>query len=76
MLLKLVKLFVLQVSPTHYRTDTTSSTDTPCHPEVECLVTIQCHFRNNKFNSLLPNTASNNIQQHVNSAISGTGAHN
>jgi len=34
----------------------------------------QCHFRNNKYinsNSLLPNTASNDIQQHLNSANSG-----
>ena len=71
-LLKLVKLFVLQVSPTHYRTDTTSSTDTPCPPEVERLVTtVSVISETTNSNSLLPSTASNDIQQHVNSAISG-----
>ena len=37
---------------------------TPCY---HC----ECHSKNNQFNSLLPNTASNDIQQHVNSANSG-----
>jgi hypothetical protein len=45
---KLVKLFVLQVSPTHYRSLTlvlihhVPRSRTPCY---HC----QCHFRNNKF---------------------------
>ena len=40
----------------------TLSTDTPC-PEAERLVTP----KTTNSNSLLPNTASNDIQQHVNS---------
>ena len=53
-------------------TDTSSSTDTPCPPEVERLVTTVSVISETTYsNSLLPNTASNDIQQHVNSAISG-----
>ena len=52
-------------------TDTNLSTDTPC-PEAECLATT-AHVtpKTTNSNSLLPNTASNDIQQHVNSADSG-----
>ena len=39
---------------------TDTSTDTPCPSEVEHIVNTVC----------VPNTASNDIQQHVNSAIS------
>jgi hypothetical protein len=49
----------------------TLSTDTPC-PEAERLVTTaNVTPKTTNSNSLLPNTASNNIQQHVNSANSG-----
>ena len=45
----------------------TLSTDTPC-PEAERLVTTANVTPNTtNSNSLLPNTASNDIQQHVNS---------
>jgi hypothetical protein len=48
----------------------TLSTDTPC-PEAERLVTTANVTPNTtNSNSLLPNTASNDIQQHVNSANS------
>ena len=47
---------------------TDTSTDTPCPPEVERLVTILSVIsETTNSNSLLPNTASNHIQQHVNS---------
>ena len=50
---------------------TNTSTDTPC-PEAERLVTtISVTSETTNSNSLLPNTASNDIQQHVNSANSG-----
>ena len=50
---------------------TDTSTDTPC-PEAECLVTTASVTpKTTKSKSLLPNTASNDIQQHVNSANSG-----
>jgi hypothetical protein len=53
-----------------YRSPTLSS-DTPC-PEAECLVTTaNVTPKTTNSNSLLPNTASNDIQQHVNSANSG-----
>jgi hypothetical protein len=49
----------------------TLSTDTSC-PEAEHLVTTaNVTSKKTNSNSLLPNTASNNIQQHVNSANSG-----
>ena len=48
----------------------TLSTDTPC-PEAERLVTTaNVTSKTTNSNSLLPNTASNDIQQHVNSANS------
>ena len=51
---------------------TDTSTDTPGPPEVECLVTtVSVTSETINSNSLLPNTASNDIQQHVNSANSG-----
>ena len=47
------------------------STDTPC-PEAERLVTTaNVTPKTTNSNSVLPNTASNDIQQHVNSANSG-----
>jgi hypothetical protein len=50
---------------------TDTSTNTPC-PEAERLVTTASVTpKTTKSNSLLPNTASNDIQQHVNSANSG-----
>jgi hypothetical protein len=53
-----------------YRSQTLS-TDTPC-PEAERLViTANVTPKTTNSNSLLPNTASNDIQQHVNSANSG-----
>lgn len=55
---------------TFYRSPTLS-TDTPC-PEAERLVTTaNVTPKTTNSNSLLPNTASNDIQQHVNSANSG-----
>ena len=49
----------------------TLSTDSPC-PEAEHLVTTaNVTPKTANSNSLLPNTASNDIQQHVNSANSG-----
>ena len=49
----------------------TLSTDTPC-PEAERLVTTaNVTPKTTNSNSVLPNTASNDIQQHVNSANSG-----
>ena len=52
-------------------TDTNLSTDTPC-PEAECLATTaNVTPKTTNSNYLLPNTASNDIQQHVNSANSG-----
>ena len=46
-------------------------TDTPCL-EAECLITtVSVTSETTNSNSLLPNTASNDIQQHVNSASSG-----
>jgi hypothetical protein len=49
----------------------TLSTDTPC-PEAERLVTTAIVTpKTTNSNYLLPNTASNDIQQHVNSANSG-----
>ena len=49
----------------------TLSTDTPC-PEAERLVTTaNVTPKTTNSNSSLPNTASNDIQQHVNSANSG-----
>jgi hypothetical protein len=60
-----------QVESTLPVTDT--STDTPC-PEAERLVTTaNVTPKTTISNSLLPNTASNDIQQHVNSANSGDG---
>jgi hypothetical protein len=48
------------------------SNDTPCSPEVERLVTaVSVTSETTNSNSLLPNTASNDIQQHVISANSG-----
>jgi hypothetical protein len=50
---------------------TDTSTDTPCL-EAECLITtVSVTSETTNSNSLLPNTASNDIQQHVNSASSG-----
>jgi hypothetical protein len=50
---------------------TDTSTDTPC-PEAELLVTTaNVAPKTTNSNSVLPNTASNDIQQHVNSANSG-----
>jgi hypothetical protein len=50
---------------------TDTSTDTP-YPEAERLVTtVSVTSETTISNSLLPNTASNDIQQHVNSANSG-----
>ena len=50
---------------------TDTSTNTP-YPEAERLVTTASVTpKTTKSNSLLPNTASNDIQQHVNSANSG-----
>jgi hypothetical protein len=41
-------------------------------PEAECLVTtVSVTSETTNSNSLLPNTASNDIQQHVNSTNSG-----
>ena len=49
---------------------TNTSTDTPC-PEAERLVTtISVISETTNSNSLLPNTASNDIQQHLSSANS------
>ena len=49
----------------------TLSTDTPC-PEAERLVTTaNVTPKTTNSNSVLPSTASNGIQQHVNSANSG-----
>jgi hypothetical protein len=49
-----------------------TSTDTP-YPEAERLVTtVSVISETTNSNSLLPNTASNDIQQHVNSANSGS----
>ena len=42
------------------------SSDTPC-PEAERLVTANVTPKTTNSNSLLPSTASNDIQQHVNS---------
>jgi hypothetical protein len=55
----------------HYRSPTLSTdTGTPC-PEAERLVTTaNVTPKTTNSNSLLPNTASNDIQQHVNSANS------
>ena len=51
---------------------TDSSTDTPCPPEVERHVTtVSVTSETTNSNSVLPNTASNDIQQHVDSANSG-----
>jgi hypothetical protein len=50
---------------------TDTSTDTPC-PEAERLVTtVSATPKTTNSNSVLPNTASNDIQPHVNSANSG-----
>ena len=50
---------------------TDTSTDTPC-PKAERLVSsASVTPKTTKSNSVLPNTASNDIQQHVNSANSG-----
>ena len=58
-----------QVESTLPVTDT--STDTPC-PKAERLVsTASVTPETTNSNSALPNTASNDIQQHVNSANSG-----
>ena len=47
---------------------TDTSTDTLCPPEVERLVTtVGVTSETTNSNSLLPNTTSNDIQQHVNS---------
>jgi hypothetical protein len=46
------------------------SSDTPC-PEAERLVTANVTPKTTNSNSLLPSTASNDIQQHVHSANSG-----
>ena len=72
-LIKLVKLFVLwsESDPLPIMI-TNTSIDTPCPPEVECLVTtVSVTSETTNSNSLLPNTALNDIQQHVNSANSG-----
>ena len=63
-LIKLVKLFVLQVSPTHYHSPTlVLSNGTPCSPEVEHLVTaVSVTSETTNSNSVLPNIASNDIQ--------------
>ena len=72
-LIKLVKL-LKWVRLTTAVPVTNSSTDTPCPPEVELLVTtVSVTSETTNSNSLLPNTASNDIQQHVNSANSGDG---
>jgi hypothetical protein len=72
-LIKLVKLFVLKVSPTHYHSPTlVLSNKTPCSSEVECLVAaVSVTLETTNSNSLLPNTVSNDIQQHVISVNSG-----
>ena len=61
------------MSPTHYHSSTlVLSTETPCSPEVERLVTaVSVTSETTNSNSLLPNTASNDIQQHVISVNSG-----
>ena len=57
-----------EVNPTGHQT---LSTDTPCL-EAECLVTtVSVTSETTNSNSLLRSTASNDIQQHVNSASSG-----
>ena len=62
------------VRPTTAIPVTDSSTDTPCPPEVERLATtVSVTSETTNSNSLLPNTASNDIQQHVNSANSCAG---
>jgi hypothetical protein len=67
MLIKPVKLFVLQVSPPHYR----SLILVLIHSvpqKLKALLTLSVTSETTNTNSLLPNTASNDIQQHVNSA--------
>ena len=49
----------------------TLSTDTPCLEAERLVNTANVTPKTTKSNSLLPNTASNDIQQHVNSANSG-----
>ena len=70
-LIKLVKLFVLW-SESDPLPVTDTSTDTPCPPEVERLVTtVSVTSEITNLNSLLPNTTSKYTEQHVNSANSG-----
>jgi hypothetical protein len=49
----------------------TLSTDTPCTEAERLVTTANVTPKTTNSNSLLPNTASNDIQQHVNSANSG-----
>ena len=50
---------------------TDTSTDTPCPESERLATTASVTPETTNSNSLLPNTASNDIQQHVNSAKSG-----
>jgi hypothetical protein len=49
----------------------TLSTDTPCTEDGRLATTANVTPKATNSNSVLPNTASNDIQQHVNSANSG-----
>ena len=51
-----------------YRSQTLS-TDTPCPESWTACYHCECHSKTTNSNSLLPSTASNDIQQHVNSTI-------
>ena len=50
---------------------TDTSTDTPCPDSERFVTTASVTPQTTNSNSVLPNTASNDIQQHVNSANSG-----
>ena len=50
---------------------TDTSTDTPCPESERLATTASVTPKTTNSNSVLPNTASNDIQQHVNSAKSG-----
>jgi PBP1b-binding outer membrane lipoprotein LpoB len=47
------------------------STDTLCREAERLVTTAKCTSKTTNSNSVLPRTASNDIQQHVNSANSG-----
>jgi hypothetical protein len=53
------------------RSKPTLSTDTPCPKAERFVTTANVTPKTTNSNSVLPNTASNDIQQHVNSANSG-----